>query len=167
MLNSLTSESNNKKVTDWISTRISLEKVKLFGLVFSPIKFDLGKYRRILKISNCFLVQKSSCSLPSNFFKNFLHSLRINKWSHNHRNESTRKHFMLRTVKLTRNTIKSNFICNGRGIAFDTACSRNFGNEFARNIIIFGVDNSSSSHTDISKNNFWVLGEGPFYQWYL
>ena len=71
MLNSLTSESNNKKVTDWISTRISLEKVKLFGLVFSAIKFNLGKYRRILKTSNCFLVQKSSCSFPSNFILNF------------------------------------------------------------------------------------------------
>ena len=27
--------------------------------------------------------------------------------------------------------------------------------------MIFGVDNSSSSHTDNRKNNFLVLGEGP------
>ena len=49
MLNSLTSESNNKKVTDRISTRISLEKVKLFGLVFSPIKFNIEKIQKNLK----------------------------------------------------------------------------------------------------------------------
>ena len=43
------------------------------------------------------------------------------------------------------------------GIAFDGECSWSFGNEFARNSIIFGVDNSSSSHTDNHKNNFLVL----------
>ena len=32
-------------------------------------------------------------------------------------------------------------------------------NDFARNVIIFGVDNTSSSHTDNRKNNFLVLGE--------
>ena len=34
-----------------------------------------------------------------------------------------------------------------------------FGNDCARNVIIFGVDNSSSSHADNRKNNFLVLGE--------
>ena len=33
--------------------------------------------------------------------------------------------------------------------------------EFARNVIIFGVDDSSSSHADNHINNFLVLGEGP------
>ena len=36
-----------------------------------------------------------------------------------------------------------------------------FNNSFARNIIIFGVDNISSSHADNRKNNFLVLGDGP------
>ena len=31
----------------------------------------------------------------------------------------------------------------------------------ARYVIIFGVDNISSSHTDNRKNNFLLLGEGP------
>ena len=38
--------------------------------------------------------------------------------------------------------------------------SWSFGNDFARNIKIFGVDNNSSSHTHNGKNNFLVLGEG-------
>ena len=33
----------------------------------------------------------------------------------------------------------------------------NFGNDFARNFVIFDVDNSSLSHTNV----FLVLGEGP------
>ena len=49
----------------------------------------------------------------------------------------------------------------GYGIAFDGAGSWSFANEFARNVIIFGDDNSSSSHADNRKNNFLVLGEGP------
>ena len=31
----------------------------------------------------------------------------------------------------------------------------------ARNVVIFGVDNSSSFHTDNQKNNFIVFGKGP------
>ena len=41
------------------------------------------------------------------------------------------------------------------------AGSWSFVNGFARNVIIFGVDNTSSSHYDNRKNNFLVLGECP------
>ena len=33
--------------------------------------------------------------------------------------------------------------------------------EFARNVVVFGVDDSSSSHADNDINNFLLLGEGP------
>ena len=36
-----------------------------------------------------------------------------------------------------------------------------FGNGFARYIVIFGVNITSSSYTDNQKNGFLVLGEGP------
>ena len=48
----------------------------------------------------------------------------------------------------------------GYGIAFDGKCDSSFGNDYARNVIIVGVDNSSSSQADNLKNNFLVLGEG-------
>ena len=54
--------------------------------------------------------------------------------------------------------IKYGFSSNA--IAFDELGSWNFGNNFARNVIIFSVDNSSSSHTDNRKNDVLVLGEG-------
>ena len=47
------------------------------------------------------------------------------------------------------------------GIVFDGTGSWNFGNDFARNVVIFIVDNSSSSHADNSKNTLLVLGERP------
>ena len=49
------------------------------------------------------------------------------------------------------------------GIAFGGKGDWNFGHDFARNVIIFGADNSSSSHSDNWENNFLVLGEGPTY----
>ena len=45
----------------------------------------------------------------------------------------------------------------GYGIALDVGDSWSFGNDFARNVIIYGVDNSSSPHIDNCKNNFLVL----------
>ena len=35
----------------------------------------------------------------------------------------------------------------------------NVNNDTAKNVIIFGIDNSLSSHTDNPKNNFLVLGK--------
>ena len=43
--------------------------------------------------------------------------------------------------------------------SFDGEGSWSFGNDFARNAVIFGVHNSSSSHTNNPKNNFLVLSE--------
>ena len=45
---------------------------------------------------------------------------------------------------------------------FDSAGLWSF--DTARNVIIFGVDNSSLPHADNRKNNFLVLGEGPTFK---
>ena len=39
-------------------------------------------------------------------------------------------------------------------MVFDGVGLWSFGNDYARNIIIFRVDNNSSSHSDNRKNNF-------------
>ena len=40
---------------------------------------------------------------------------------------------------------------------------RSFSNNFDKNVISFGVDNSLLSHSDNRKNDFLVLGVGPTY----
>ena len=60
---------------------------------------------------------------------------------------------------MTKNSAKKFY--SGYGIAFDGKVEWSFGNDPARNVIIFGVDNSSSSHTDNIKNDFLIFGEGP------
>ena len=51
---------------------------------------------------------------------------------------------------------KVKFNYNGWVIAFDGKGMCSCGNDFARNVIIFGADNTSSSHTGNQKNNFLV-----------
>ena len=47
------------------------------------------------------------------------------------------------------------------GITFDGLGSWRFGNDFAGNVIIFGVDNNSSSNTDNCKDNFLMKVKDP------
>ena len=46
-------------------------------------------------------------------------------------------------------------------MALDRQGLLSFGNFFARNVVTFGFDNISSSHTSNQKNNFLVLYGGP------
>ena len=50
----------------------------------------------------------------------------------------------------------------GYVIAFSRASSWRFGNDYAKNIVIFGFDNRSSSHAH-NRKNVLMLGEGPSY----
>ena len=52
------------------------------------------------------------------------------------------------------------WVYNGHEIAFARKGEWNFGNDSARNVVIFGVDNSLSSHTDNRKNDILVFSEG-------
>ena len=106
-------------------------------------------------------MQKNYFSMDSSFILNLYIFYELNNWSRNPTNNSTLKNCLFGTVKLKRNADKSKFTYNGREIAFDGKGVRNFGNYFARNIVIIGVDNTSSSYADNETNDFLVLGGGP------
>ena len=61
---------------------------------------------------------------------------------------------------IVQNSDKEKFVYSGYGIAFDGKGSWSFGNNYAGNVVIFGVDNSSSSHTDNQGYDMLLLGEG-------
>ena len=61
---------------------------------------------------------------------------------------------LFRATSVAKNSDKEKWIYSGCGITFDGTGSWSFNNDFVGNIIIFGVDNSSSSHADNCKNNF-------------
>ena len=52
-------------------------------------------------------------------------------------------------------------VYNGYGTTFHSAGS---GNGTARNVIVFAVNNISSSHADNRNDNFWILVLGPTFE---
>ena len=71
------------------------------------------------------------------------------------------KKLFVRVTNIVKNSDKEKYVYNGYGIAFDGKGGWRFGNDPAKNVVIFEVDNSSSSHTHNLKNDFLILGEGP------
>ena len=69
MLSSLVLDSN-EKVTTWISTGISSEKIKPFHTNLEPTMSNLANGTVNLKFNNSVLVRKSFSSLYSNFLLN-------------------------------------------------------------------------------------------------
>ena len=64
---------------------------------------------------------------------------------------------------IVKNSDNEKYVHSGYGITNHSAGSWSFGNDFARNVIFFGIGNSSSSHSDNRKNNFLILGKGVTY----
>ena len=87
----------------------------------------------------------------------------LDAWPNNPFSNFKLKNCLFSAANIVKNSDEEKWVYNGYGIAFDCAGLWNFDNEFAKNVVIFGVDNSSSSHTDNRKNNFFVLGKGPTY----
>ena len=68
---------------------------------------------------------------------------------------------MFGSAKLTKNADTGKYGYSGYGIGFDRETSFSFGNETGKNVIIFGVDMSSSSKIDNRKKDILIPGKGP------
>ena len=68
---------------------------------------------------------------------------------------------MFGASNIVRNSDKNQWMSIGYGIAFVGGDWWRFNNDTARNVIIFGADNSSSSYVDNLKNKFLILGLAP------
>ena len=76
-------------------------------------------------------------------------------------NYSTLENGLFDAVKLTKYVDIDLYKYSGYGIRFDRKGSRSIGNEVGRNVIIFGVDMSSSSKIDNEGKDILILGKGP------
>ena len=65
------------------------------------------------------------------------------------------------SVKLTKNADIDKYGYSGYGIGFDRETSFSIRNETGKNVIIFGVDMSSSAKIDNRKKDILILGKGP------
>ena len=77
-------------------------------------------------------------------------------------NDPTLKNCFFGAVTLTKNADVDKYRYSGYGIGFDRRSSFSFSSGgFGQNILIFGVDMSSSAHIDNKKKDILVLGKGP------
>ena len=75
--------------------------------------------------------------------------------SSSHSDDRTLKKSLFGAVRLTKNTDIDKYGYSGCGIGFDRKLFFSFpGGGFGQNVIIFGVDMSSSSHIDNKKKTF-------------
>ena len=82
--------------------------------------------------------------------------------SSSHDNDSTLKNCLFGAVSLTKNVDIDKYGYSGYEIGFDRKSSVSFPSDgFGQNVIIFGVDMSSSAHIDNKKNDILILGKGP------
>ena len=71
-------------------------------------------------------------------------------------------HYLFGAVTLTKNADIDKYGYSGYGIGFDRRSSFSFpSGGFGQNILIFGVDMSSSVHIDNKKKAILVLEKGP------
>ena len=76
--------------------------------------------------------------------------------SSSHNNDPTLKNCLFGAVTLTKNVDIEKCRYSGSGIAFDKRSSFSFpGVGFGKNVLIFGVDMSSSSHIDNKKKTYY------------
>ena len=60
----------------------------------------------------------------------------------------TLKHYLFGVTNIVKNNDKEKYAYSGYGVEFHGKGSWSFFDDFAKTVIRFGVDNSSSSHTD-------------------
>ena len=68
---------------------------------------------------------------------------------------------MFGEVKLTKHINIDLHKYSWYGVGFDRKGVFSIGDEVGRNMIIFGVDMSSSTHTNNEKKDILILGKGP------
>ena len=81
----------------------------------------------------------------------------LDNWPKNPLRNFTLKNCLLGLTNIVKDNAKEKSMYSGYEIAFDGKGKWSFGNDFARNVIIFAVNNSSWSHTNNLKNDFVIL----------
>ena len=84
----------------------------------------------------------------------------LNYWPKLPLRNFTLKECLFGATNIVKNSDREKYVYSGYRIEFDGKGSWSFSDDFARNVIIFGVDNSSSSHTVSIRNDFLILGGG-------
>ena len=81
----------------------------------------------------------------------------LDTWSRDLNTEFTLRDCLFRAVKLTKKYHPDEYGYSCHGIGFDSHSIVSINGEWGKNVIIFGVDSSSSMHTENRKKDILVM----------
>ena len=67
----------------------------------------------------------------------------LDNWPRNPTDNFKFKNYLFGATNIVKNSDKEKYVYTGYGITFDSAGSWCFDNDFARNVVVFGVNKSS------------------------
>ena len=105
-------------------------------------------------------VEENNCA--SKFAQNAYIMCHLDAWSKFLLNHFKSRNCLFGATNVVNYSDKEKWVYSDYAIAFAGANSWRCGNDYAKNIAIYGFDNSSSSHAD-NRKNVLVLGKGVSY----
>ena len=144
--------ANTRYISEWKSKALSDESIKPFptsGNSLTPL-IDYYSYKITVKFNGSILRQPNV---------SHTHEKMVNIYivyeltgSSSHSDDPMLKNCLFGAVTLIKNTVIDKYGYSGYGIGFDRKLSFTFpGGGFGQNVLILGVDMSSSAHIDNKK----------------
>ena len=151
--------TNTDYVSSWKSKGLSAESIKPPNTSDNSLTPELNYYGTKTRVKfNGSCLQQSKISYTHSTIVNIYIVYELGA-SGSHNNDPTLKKCLFGAVILTKNKDIDKYVY---GIGFYRRTSFSFpSGGFGQNILIFGVDMSSSSHIDNKKKDILVLGKGP------
>ena len=144
---------------------INWKSKELYSVTLSPQyshflhRLKFSGYKIGIKLDKVPLVIKQKKCVTK--IVNVFIAYELNPWSKCLLDNFTLKNCLFGVINIERNSNKSKLLYSGYRVAFDQKGCWSFGNGLLRNVVIFRVDNNSSSHSDNRKNNFVIFCEDP------
>ena len=154
--------TNTDYVSSWKSKGFSAESIKpptTSDNSLTPALSYYGTKTRVKFTRSCLKQSKISYTQGTIVNIYIVYELCV---SGSNINDPTLKNGLFGLVTLTKNADIDKHGYSGYGIRFDRQSTFSFpGGGLGQNVIIFGVDMSSSAHIDNKKKDILVLGKGP------
>ena len=154
--------ANNDYISSWKSKGLSAESIKpptTSDNSLTPVLNYYGNKVRV-KFTGSDLKQSKILYTHGNIVK--IYTVYELGASCSNNSDPILKNCLYGAVTLTKIADIEKYGCSGYGIGFDRRSSFSFpGVGFGQNVLIFGVNMSSSSHIDNKKRDILVVGKGP------
>ena len=153
--------ANTLTILLWQSKGLSTENIDPPTTSLSPSINYVGNKIRVKFNGSC-LKQSNKISYTHKKIVNIYIVYEINKKDNTIISDPTLENCLFGAVTLAKNADIDKYGYSGYGTGFDRRGSFSFPSDgFGQNVLIFGVDMSSSAHIDNKKKDILVLGIGP------